>query len=40
LTLALDFFQKRLKNPDYELDLPRYDVTEEDIDRTIEVKPN
>ena len=37
LTLALDFFQKRLKNPDYELDLPRYDVTEEDIDRTIEV---
>ena len=37
LTSALDFFQKRIKNPDYELDLPRYDVTEEDIDRTIEV---
>jgi hypothetical protein len=40
LTLALDFFQKRLKNPDYELDLPRYDVSEEDIDRTIEVMRN
>jgi hypothetical protein len=40
LTLSLDFFQKRLKNPDYELDLPRYDVSEEDIDRTIEVMRN
>jgi hypothetical protein len=40
LTSALDFFQKRIENPDYELDLPRYEVTEEDIDRTIEVMRN
>jgi hypothetical protein len=40
LTSALDFFQKRIENPDFELDLPRYEVSEEDIDRTIEVMRN
>ena len=40
LTSALDFFQKRIENPDYELDLPRYDISEEEIDKTIEVMRN
>lgn len=40
LTSALGFFQKRIENPDFELDLPRYEVSEEDIDRTIEVMRN
>ena len=40
LKSSLDFFQKRMKNPDYQLDYPKYDVSEQDIDRVQEVMIN
>ena len=40
LKSSLDFFQKRMQNPDYQLDYPKYDVSEQDIDRVQEVMIN
>ena len=40
LKSSLDFFQKRMENPDYQLDYPKYDVSEQDIDRVQEVMIN
>lgn len=34
---AVDFYTKRIENPDYQLPLPRYDVSEEKIDEAIDI---
>lgn len=40
LEASLNFFQKRIENPDYQLDYPKYDVSEQDIDRVQEIMIN
>jgi hypothetical protein len=35
--MAVDFYTKRLETPDYQLDLPRYEVSEEDIDKAVDI---